>query len=440
MAFRRERTQLTDLIERAKQILLPIGHKWHEQDKMFRGPKGGRLRFTYLENDSDADAYQGHSYTRVYAEELGTFPSEAPVLKMWATLRSGNGVPCQLKSTFNPGGPGHSWVKARYRLDSHPQGLEVFRFSFVNPFTKKAVEKTRIFIPSRITDNKFLGDEYVANLAMVGSKELVRAWLEGDWSIIEGAYFNEWDPDRHIIKPFAIPAGWLRFRAMDWGSAAPFSVGWYAVASDDYECSSTVIIPRGALVRYREWYGQIPGQLNRGLKLDAETVARGIIERTPEGEHISYTVLDPSAFAEAGGPSIAERMAKATDAAFWPTRADNRRVARHGAIGGWDQLRARLVGQNGRPMLYVFSTGINLIRTLPALQHDSVNAEDLDTEGEDHAADELRYAVMSRPWIKDREPLKTDILDEMIKPRSLNDFMREHFEEHGLEEEYVELN
>lgn len=183
MAFRRERTQLTELIERAKQILRPIGHVWHEQDKYFRGPKGGRLRFTYLESDSDADAYQGHSYTRLYPEEMGTFPSEAPINKLQATLRSGHGVPCQMKGTCNPGGPGHQWVKARYRLDTNPKGFELYEFEFINPFTKKKITKTRMFIPSKVTDNKFLGDEYVANLFQVGSSQLVRAWLEGDWSV-----------------------------------------------------------------------------------------------------------------------------------------------------------------------------------------------------------------------------------------------------------------
>jgi hypothetical protein len=177
MAFRRERTELSELIERSRQVLAPLGHAWKEQDKYFRGPKGGRLRFTYLENDSDADAYQGHSYTRLYPEEMGTFASEAPINKMQATLRSGNGVPCQMKGTCNPGGPGHQWVKARYRLDTNPQGMEIYRSQFTNPFTKKTIEKTRVFIPSRVTDNKYLDEGYVANLMQVGSAALVRAWL-----------------------------------------------------------------------------------------------------------------------------------------------------------------------------------------------------------------------------------------------------------------------
>ena len=108
-------------------------------------------------------------------------------------------------------------------------------------------------------------------------------------------------------------------------------------------------------------------------------------------------VLDPSAFAVSGGPSIAERMAR-MKVIFRP--ADNRRVSQRGAMGGWDQMRARMKGDvEGRPMIVCFSTCTNSIRTIPVLQHDPDRPEDLDTEAEDHAADEWRYACMSRPWI-----------------------------------------
>lgn len=423
MAFRRERTQLIELIERAKQILVPIGYRWHDQDKYFRGPKGGRLRFAYLESDSDADGYQGHSYTRLYPEEMGTFPSEGPINKLQATLRSGNGVPCQMKGTCNPGGPGHQWVKKRYRLDTAPQGFQLFETEFVNPFTKKKITKTRMFIPSRVTDNKYLGDDYVANLFQVGTTQLVRAWLEGDWSVIDGAFFDCWSTARHVIPPFAIPDDWLRFRSGDWGSAKPFSIGWWAVVSDDYELSTHAlgappgqssiknasvadrnrsgaegmvgILPRGSLIRYRELYGAAAP--NVGLKLPAEDVADRIRALETEDETVAYSVMDPAAFSSDGGPSIAERMASRK---VYFQRADNARVSRKGAMGGWDQLRARLIGDGERPMIYFFSTCLDLIRTLPALQHDQSRPEDVDTDSEDHAPDECRYACMSRPYIK----------------------------------------
>lgn len=403
MAFRRERTQLIELIERAKQILVPLGYVWHEQDKYFRGPKKGRLRFSYLENDSDADAYQGHSYTRLIAEEMGTFPSEAPINKLQATLRSGNGVPCQMKGTCNPGGPGHQWVKARYNL----QGLvrEIIRqdFVFENPFTKKKIPKTRVFIPSKVTDNKFLGDDYVANLFQVGSASLVRAWLDGDWDVVEGAFFDCWNPAKHIIRPFEVPTHWLKFGSFDWGSARPYSYGLHAV-SDGSLLPDGRRYPTGALIRIRENYGA--SKPNVGLKLTAEQVATNILQTENGLGTIAYRVADPAIFAQDGGPSLAERFLRA-GLAF--RRADNRRVPANGAMGGWDQVRARLVGEGGEPMLYAFETCKDLIRTLPALQHDPDRPEDVDTDGEDHAPDDARYACMSRPYVT--------TAPEVIKPR-----------------------
>ena len=270
----------------------------------------------------------------------------------------------------------------------------------------------RVYIPSRVHDNKFLGESYVNQLKASGSKELVKAWLEGDWSVIEGAFFDCWDSSQHVIRPFEIPQDWLRFRAADWGSARPFSVGWWAVVGDDYVGEAGRVLPRGALVRYREWYGK--SAPNTGLKLTAEEVAQGILAKEQPGEKIAYSVLDPAAFAVDGGPSIAERMGK-VGVQF--RRADNKRVAQMGALGGWDQMRQRMKGEDGRPMIYTFSTCVDSIRTIPALQHDQDKPEDLDTDGEDHAADEWRYACMSRPYqpMRAAEKKPTQLIYE-VKP------------------------
>jgi hypothetical protein len=327
---------------------------------------------------------------------------------MMATLRSGNGVPCGFRATGNPGGPGHQWVKARY-IDHAPAGYKVTVNTFKNPWTGETVSRDQVFIPSKLNQNKYLGAEYVANLQMAGNEALVKAWLEGDWSVIEGAFFDCWSAERHVVKPFEVPADWLRFRSADWGSAAPFSVGWWAVVGDD---DNALRLPRGALVRYREWYGA--SAPNVGLKLTAEEVARGI-KAKEAGDTIAYGVLDPAAFAVDGGPSIAERMMK-EGVAF--RRADNKRVSQRGAMGGWDQMRARMKGgEDGRPMLYVFDTCKDFIRTVPALQHDPDKPEDLDTSAEDHVADEARYGCMSRPWVPKQADHETpDRLDVQVLP------------------------
>jgi hypothetical protein len=403
LMVRRELTQLRETIERSRAIYTPLGWKFNEQEKMWRAPNGARLRFAYLERDQDADGYQGHSYSRIYVEEIGTFPSDKPILKLMATLRSGAGVPCGFRATGNPGGPGHHWVKARY-IDPDPTGWTRVVTSYDNPWTSESVERDRVFIPSKLADNAYLGTDYVANLQMTGSTELVRAWLEGDWSVIDGAYFPEWSNAKHVIEPFKMPEDWLRFRSGDWGSAHPFCIGWWAVVGDYPIGWEGLVLPRGAIVRYREWYGG--SAPNVGLKLTAHEVALGIKEREA-GEKIAYGVMDPGAFQVVSGPSPGETMAK--EGVFF-RQADNKRIPGRGAMGGWDQVRARLKGDetsDNRPLLYVFSTCRDLIRTLPALQHDRDRPEDADSSGDDHAPDEARYACMSRPYQPTkREPEK----------------------------------
>jgi hypothetical protein len=398
LMIRRTRTELIETIERSRAIYTPLGWKYNETDKMWRAPNDARLRFAYLERDADADQYQGHSYTRLYVEEIGNFPSPAPIFKLMATLRSSAGVPVGFRATGNPGGPGHQWVKARY-IDPAPLGNRIIR---------EQTGLKRVFIPSKVDNNRHIDVEaYKQNLRASGSKELVSAWLDGDWSVTLGAFFDCWSAKRHVVKPFEVPQEWTRFRSMDWGSASPFSIGWWAVVQDDFETDGRVL-PRGCLVRYREWYGCKPGQPNTGIKLHADNVGMGIAAREKD-EKIAYGVLDPSAFAEDGGPSIAERIARTSANKVHFRRADNRRVAGHGAIGGWDQLRARLVGDGaGRAMIVTFSTCADSIRTVPFLQHDPDRPEDVMTDSEDHAADEWRYACMSRPYVRTIEKPKPE--------------------------------
>ena len=137
-------------------------------------------------------------------------------------------------------------------------------------------------------------------------------------------------------------------------------------------------------------------------------MARGIVEREA-GEKIIVAVADPSIFSQDGGPSIGERMRRA-GARFRP--ADNTRVGRAGAMSGWDQVRARIAGSEAGPMLAVFDTCRDFIRTVPVLQHDRLRREDLDTAAEDHIADETRYVGLARamlPKLAAKPPTADDI-------------------------------
>jgi len=384
--FRREMPQLESAIERSKELYFRLGANWNEQKKTWSFPGGATLKFRPLERDSDAEKYQGHDYTRTYFEELTNYPSPKPVNKIKGTLRSGAGVPVGFRATCNPGGPGHNWVKERY-IDPCPSGYEII---------EDGEGMQRVFIPAKLTDNKILTKNdpgYIGRLKQTGSEELVKAWLGGDWNIVDGAYFDCWS-DLMIINPFEIPKEWLKFRSFDWGSSKPFSVGWWSVCGDSFNG-----IPRGAMIRYREWYGA--KSANVGLRLTAEQVASGIKDRE-QGDNIVYGVADPAIFAQDGGPSISERMG--ASGVYWKP-ADNKRVASVGRVGGWDQMRSRMIGQDGAPMIYTFKTCKDSIRTIPMLQHDPQKMEDLDTNAEDHAADEWRYGCMSRPWVSNQEEL-----------------------------------
>lgn len=388
---RRELPMLDDAIARSAEIYGKIGASWNDQKKTWVFPGGGRLRFRPLERVQDADKYQGQNVSDVCIEEAGIYPDPKPIDRIFGILRSAKGVPTQLILTGNPGGAGQHWIKQRY-IDPAPTGMKLLTRKLPN-----GADHRYVFIPSRIQDNKLLlanDPQYINNLYLVGSEQLVKAWLGGDWNAVEGAFFDCWDSERHIVRPFAVPDDWTRFRSMDWGSARPFSVGWWAIVPDEYEG-----MPRGSIVRYREWYGCKPGEPNTGLKLTAEEVGLGILQRE-KGDNIQYGVLDPAAFAQDGGPSIYERLSKATDHKVTFRPADNKRVSQKGALGGWDQMRARMKGDGEKPALYVFSTCTDFIRTIPSLQHDPNRPEDLDTEAEDHAADEARYGCMSRPYIR----------------------------------------
>jgi hypothetical protein len=382
--FRLEMPQQDDLIERAKEIYLPLGAQWNEQKKTVRFGNGARVRFRPLENVADAMKYQGQNLTDAAVEEAGNYASPGPIDRLHGALRSVAGVPTQMILTANPGGPGHHWIKSRY-IDPAPNGMKILDRPLANGASHRYA-----YIPSRLRDNRILMQQdpsYVDRLHLVGSAELVRAWVDGDWNVIAGAFFPEFGP-QHVVRPCELPREWLRFRVADWGSARPFAVGWWAVSDGSMQA-----FPRGALIQYREWYGMQPGQPNVGLRLPAEAWGRGIKERSGV-EQYAYSTIDPAALAEDGGPSIAERSG-----ILWDP-ADNKRVARHGAMGGWDQLRARLLGEEGRPALYFFDTCTESIRTLPAMQHDDDRIEDVDTSAEDHAPDMIRYACMSRPYIR----------------------------------------
>lgn len=372
-------------------------------DDEIRFWNGAKIYLCHCKDAKDVYKYQGAEIHVLLIDELTHFTED-----MYRFLRNRlrmvgltDKIPEKWRGRFprilagaNPGNIGHLFVKRTF-----VEGYDTYEPKRMPP---EEGGMLRQFIPALLEDNPSMSTDdpmYEQRLAGLGSEALVRAMRYGDWDVIEGAFFDCWDPARHVVTPFEIPKHWMRFRSMDWGSASPFSVGWWAVVSDavraENRFGNVVTLPRGCLVRYREWYGA--SKPNVGLKLKNEAIAAGIVEREA-GETVEYGVLDPACFAESGGPSIAEQFRR-VGANF--RAADNTRIAQKGAIGGWSQMRSRFIGDaDGNPMIVCFSTCHDSIRTIPALVHDDKRPEDVHTEMEDHAADEWRYACSSRPWVR----------------------------------------
>lgn len=376
---------------------------------------GSKIYLCHCKDPKDVYKYQGSEIHVLLIDELTHFLGE-----MYRFLRSrvrmvGLAVPDQYAGMFpriltgsNPGNVGHHWVKAAF-IDG------------VMPMAMRQMDDAeggmlRQYIPAKLEDNPSMAandPNYRARLRGLGHPALVKAMEDGDWNVLLGAFFPEWSTERHVVAPFLPPKTWTVFASFDWGSARPFSVGWYCIANGD-PLPDGRIYRRGAMIKFREWYGMEDGSPNVGLRMHAELVGDGIKTRERDleaaGIKVAYRVADPACFREDGGPSIAERMA----CNFMP--ADNSRMA------GWDQLRARLEGEDGNPMLLITANCVHTIRTLPAVQGDTVKVDDVDTDGEDHAADETRYACMSRPWVRavpTVKPIKT------LAKLTFNEFLTE---------------
>lgn len=402
--FRKVFKNLEEVIAEAHRIFPGFGGRWSkgEQTYVFKtGPMAGaRLKFRHLATVEDAQAYQGHSYTWMCFEEVTQWASPEPIDMLRGTLRSSHGVPTLFRSTGNPGGAGHNWVKARYITPWKPGFKKI---------VDSETGERRVFIPSKLEDNQILmqGDPtYEKRLSSVGSKALIKAWRHGNWDIVAGGYFDDlWSDDKIMIPPFDLPPSWIRRRSFDWGSTKPGSLGMWAI-SDGYQPRPRLgqvlpYFPAGSFIRFGEWYiaqrnSDGTTKPNVGLQLSNVVMGQEIALRT-HMHNWSGDVADPAIFTEAGGESVFQQLqrgAKQKAHVLNWSPADNSRIP------GWQKMRAMfeatVTGDLESPGIWAFETCTDFARTIPVLQHDKQKQDDVDSDGEDHIGDETRYAVMSR--------------------------------------------
>ncbi len=396
--FRRTYPELERSLIRVSRDLYPkYVCRYNESKHTYLFENGSIIDFGYIDSIANLSNYQSAEYDIIRFDELTHFTEEMYTY-MISRVRGSNGYPKQVKSSTNPGNVGHGFVKSRF--------VSIGEWEKVHEFDGGK----RIFIPSKVQDNKFLmqaDPDYLKRLENLSENDK-KALLYGEWDIYEGQVFEEFrdNPEHyedrlytHVIKPFAPPSEWRIWRSFDFGYSKPFSCAWWAV---DYD---------GRLYRILELYGCVKNEADVGVKWSPDEIFKEIARIENEHEWLKGKringVADPAIWEKSHGVSIAETAEKH---GVYFDKGDHKRIA------GWMQVHYRLkFDENGIPMMYVFSNCKGFIRTIPLLTYDDHRPEDIDTKLEDHIADETRYICMANPMkpvrVEDRAPAVYNPLD-----------------------------
>lgn len=368
---------------------------YKETAKEFHFPNGSVILFRHCQTDKDADKYQGTEVDVLFLDEA-TQLREEQYNRFKACVRGVNRFPKRIYLTCNPGGEGHGWVKRLFVDRNYNLGEKADEYSFIQSF---------------VTDNKALlasDPDYIRQLEALPPK-LRKAWLEGDWNIFEGQFFEEFADrpehyaDRrwtHVIEPFEVPSSWNIVRSFDFGYSKPFSCDWWAI---DFDGRAYLIL---------QLYG-CTANPDEGVRWHPDRIFKEI--RRIESEHRWLKnrritgVADPSIWDDSRGNAVID----SADRHFvYFSKGDNRRMS------GWMQCHYRLAfDENGLPMVYFFNTCKHAVRTLPLLRFSQTDPEDLDTHMEDHFADSFRYFCMSRPVLPVRAAAVQDLGDDPLDQR-----------------------
>ena len=340
---------------------------------------GSTTRFGYCRNENDVYQYQGAEFLFIGIDELTHF-----TLKQWQFLTSRNR--CPIAGTFpcmagatNPGNIGHAWVKALWVDHMPPSGFE--RPELYDPSDYD-------FIRARLDDNPIYANdaEYRRTLEAL-PEHLRRAFLEGDWNVFAGQYFDVFDFGRHTARPeeMRLEAWWPRWISIDWGFQHPSAVYWHCA----------IPTPVAAVFRPRAFStGEAPGSsriityrefVQNGLS--PRMLAQGIAERSGR-ERINEIFLSPDAFAHrTAEASIAEQLGDVLVANGLPRPAP----ADDDRIGGW-QLMYQLLESDA---WVITENCAKLIECLPLLVRDDRRIEDIRKMDGDDPADAARYGLVS---------------------------------------------
>lgn len=385
---------------------------------------GSMLNFCYCEKEKDVTRYQGAEMHWVGIDEAAHF-TDFQINYLKTRNRLGGFRPLKDKDRLprfamgsNPGGPGHNYLKSIF-IDKSPPETIFFDDTMRNPRNPEDKGWPSIFIPAKMSDNAYLDENYEASFGGL-SPELADALRDGDWDAVVGKALHNLSRERHQLRPFKPPRHWTHFQVIDWGTASPFSVGWYVVSEGatlkGKDGHPPVWLPEGSIIRFKEWYGW-DGRPNKGSRMSAQHVARGIIEKEQDLPSMDYRVGDTDMWADRGARSVQEIMEETE-----PTIV--LRKAKKDRTHNYAEMVSRLAGnpsyredgEEDDPMFFCTSNCIHFWRTVPTLTLDETDPEKGPaTDGEDHVYDEVAYACRSREYVSTERDRYDELYGEQIR-------------------------
>jgi hypothetical protein len=435
--FDREYKNLDDLVVKSKRMFLEDGgcrFLSSNSDYKWVWDTGEELLFRVAKSPDDYWSYHGHEYPFVGWNELTKYPDGRLYDKMASINRSSftpekdtpvrpdgkydtpDGkplppIPLETFSTCNPHGPGHGWVKRKFIDVANDCHIVRKTITLFNPQTKEEEPVTirQVAIRGHWRENPFLDPKYIMGLHELTDENERKAWKDGDWDINAGGAISDlWRKHVHVVPRFPIPDNWRKLRSFDWGSTHPFSVGWWAEANgetvvwhNEHKERCEITPTRGTLIRFFEWYGH-EGELgtNKGTKMSAKDIARGIVLRESLLEQGGWIVGKPSPgpadnqirnVNESETETIEKKMAD--EGVSWTPSDKSKGSRKIGLQVFRDRLEASIRGEDAGILFMDCCRASTAL--LPELPRDEKEPDDVDTSAEDHIYDEVRYTCLS---------------------------------------------
>lgn len=384
LAIRRTFPQLREIILLGKEMLLPLGASWHESSKTFILPGGSSLECGFAERDDDRFQYTGRSWSTIFFDEIQRFAT--PVFYDWifsrlrAPIKEINGklwrLPLRVFSTANPKGPGNHWLRKRF-IDTTGTtgGVTTRTVDTITPDGDPITVTRRVrYQHSTVLDNPWLKNtDYVRNLMLLPEADR-KALLEGDFYIVEGAFFTEFSRKTHVVKAFNPPPDIQLQMGGDWGTASPCHFLWCAELSN------------GEFHIFAEYTTRDPEDWSKGTWKAATDVADDLIRiETRHSWDVSERWLDSACFSDEGTGTNVGEIFNMKGLFFQKSVKGRNLKARN--------LRELLKVTNGQTRLKIHENCKYLIWEIENLMTDEQDPSRWDERGSDHGVDAAQYVT-----------------------------------------------